>query len=43
MIMEEDDEPMDFDADFIVDGVKNSRGGKAVLRFKGNQRRTQEP
>lgn len=36
-----DEESMDFDSDFIMKGVKNSRGGKASLQFKGNQRRTQ--
>lgn len=29
---------MEFDADFIMNGVKDSLGGKATLRFKGSQR-----
>lgn len=38
----EDDEPVDFDSEFIMEGVKNSCGGKASLRFKGNQKRKQK-
>ncbi len=35
-IMKED-EPIKFDSDFIINGVKHSRGSRALLQFKGNQ------
>lgn len=34
----EDDSFDEFDSDFIMEGVKQGRGGKPSLRFKGNQR-----
>ena len=35
---ERENEASDFDAHFIMDGVKGARGGKLSLMFKGNPR-----
>jgi hypothetical protein len=34
----EEEPSEDFDSSFIMEGVKKSRGGKAALQFKGNQK-----
>jgi hypothetical protein len=34
----EEEDSVAFDSDFIMEGVKGSRGGKATLQFKGNQK-----
>lgn len=34
----EEEPSEDFDSSFVMEGVKKSRGGKAALQFKGNQK-----
>jgi len=37
------EEPTPIDSDFIMEGIKGSRGGKASLHFKGNQKTEWRP